>query len=218
MTNARSWRHSWLSIRAWWNWPTCSLWRASSSRPTLRGVLTDAARRPVAGATAWLASRPKGQDWQIIGRPLTTSRKGRIGLGLPARSPSRQVNLVYFPFSDSHDQALGRPVEVRVRAGVALSISRRQVRNGQRVPFRGRVAGPLARRGVTVSLQVSVGRRYRTFRAIRVTASGRGRFQTVYRFTATSRATRYSFRAVSRQSGMPYERGVSTTRTVAMTP
>ena len=190
-----------------------------SSRPTLRAVLTDTARRPIAGAHVFVATRPKGQDWQITGPPLTTSRTGRIGLRLPARSPSRQVNLVYFPFSDSHEQAVGRPAELKVRAGVALSISRRRVRNGQRVNFNGRVAGPLARRGVAVSLQVKLGRRYRTFRAIRVTASDRGRFSTAYRFTTTSRTTRYSFRAlVTRQAGMPYERGVSPTRTVVVTP
>jgi hypothetical protein len=190
-----------------------------SSRATLRGVLTDAARRPVVGAKVWIASRPSGQEWQIMGQPFTTSRKGRVGLRLPAGSPSRQVNLVYFPFSDSHEQAVGRPVELKVRAGVVLSIGRRRVHNGQRVSFSGRVAGPLARRGVTVSLQVKLGRRYRTFRAIRVTPSDRGRFRTAYRFTATSRTTRYSFRAlVPRQAGMPYERGVSPTRNVVVTP
>ena len=190
-----------------------------SSRPTVRAVLTDTARRPIAGAHVFVATRPKGQDWQITRPPLTTSRTGRIGLRLPPRSPSRQVNLVYFPFSDSHEQAVGRPAELKVRAGVALSISRRRVRNGQRVNFKGRVAGPLARRGVAVSLQVKLGRRYRTFRAIRVTASDRGRFSTAYRFTTTSRTTRYSFRAlVTRQAGMPFERGVSSTRSVVVTP
>jgi hypothetical protein len=190
-----------------------------SSLPTLRGVLLDAARRPIAGAKLWIASRPQGQEWQITGPPFTTSRKGHVGLRLRARSPSRQVNLVYFPFSDSHEQAVGRPVELDVRAGVALSISRGRVHNGERVSFSGRVAGPLARRGVTVSLQVRLGRRYRTFRAIRVTPSGRARFRTAYRFRATSRTTRYSFRAlVPRQAGMPFERGVSPTRTVVVAP
>jgi hypothetical protein len=190
-----------------------------TSHPTLRAVLTDVARRPIANAKVWVAARPKGQEWQIAGQPQTTSSRGRVGLRLPARSPSRQVNVVYFPFSDSHEQAVGRPVEVKVRAGVSLSLSRRRARNGQSVSFRGRVAGPLAKRGVTVSLQVKLGPRYRTFRSIRVTSSGRGRFRTRYRFAATSQATRYSFRAaVSRQSGMPYERGVSPIRTVVVTP
>jgi hypothetical protein len=190
-----------------------------ASRPTLRAVLTDAARRPIAGAKVWLASRVEGQDWQLTGQPYTTGRTGRVGLRLPGRTPSRQVNVVYFPFSDSHEQAVGRPVKLEVRAGVTLSVNRHRARNGQVVRFRGHVAGPLAAGGVTASLQVSVGRRYRTFRALRVTPEGGGRFSTSYRFRATAHATRYRFRVlVSRQAGLPYDRGTSPASAVAVRP
>ena len=190
-----------------------------ASRPTLRAVLTDAARQPIAGANVWIASRVEGGEWQITGRPHTTGRTGRVGLPLPARTPSRQINVVYFPFSDSHEQAVGRPVKLKVRAGATLAVSRRSARNGQRVRFRGHVAGPIAPGGATASLQVKLGRRYRTFRALRVTSIGGGRFDTSYRFNSTSHATRYRFRVlVSQQAGLPYERGTSSVTSVVVTP
>jgi hypothetical protein len=190
-----------------------------ASRPTLRAVLTDAARRPISGAKVWIASRVEGREWRITGRPQTTGRTGRVGLRLPARTPSRQINVVYFPFSDSHEQARGRPVTVNVRAGATLAVSRHRARNGQHVRFRGHVAGPLAPGGVTASLQVRLGRRYRTFRALRVTADGGGKFDTTYRFDSTSRPTRYRFRVlVSRQAGLPYERGTSRATSVVVRP
>ena len=91
--------------------------------------------------------------------------------------------------------------------------------NGQRVRFRGHVAGPIAPGGATASLQVKLGRRYRTFRALRVTSIGGGRFDTSYRFTSTSHATRYRFRVlVSQQAGLPYERGTSSVASVVVRP
>ena len=190
-----------------------------ASRPTLRAVLTDAARRPIVGAKVWVASRVDGREWQITGRPHTTGRTGRVGIRLAARTPSRQINVVYFPFSDSNDQAVGRPVKLEVRAGATLAVSRHTARNGQRVRFRGHVAGPLRPGGVTASLQVKLGRRYTTFRSVRVTADGRGRFETTYRFGSTSRPTRYRFRVlVSRQAGLPYERGTSPATSVVVRP
>ena len=190
-----------------------------ASRPTLRAVLTDAARRPLVGAKVWVASRVDGQEWQITGRPHTTGRTGRVGLRLPAHTPSRQINVVYFPFSDSNEQAVGRPVQLKVRAGATLTVSRHTAHNGQRVRFRGHVAGPLAPGGVTASLQVKLGRRYRTFRTLRVTGADAGRFTTSYRFAATSRPTLYRFRVlVSRQAGLPYERGASRATSVVVRP
>jgi hypothetical protein len=183
---------------------------AFTSRPTLRAVLTDAARHPIAGAKVWIASRVEGQEWQITGPPHITGRTGRIGMRIGSRRPSREINVVYFPYSDTHDQAVGRPVKLKVRAGVRLAVDRHRLRNGQRLRFSGAVAGPIASGGATVSLQVKVGHRFQTFRSLRVTAGDRGRFSTRYRFTATTRSARYRFRAlVSRQRGLPYARGAS---------
>jgi hypothetical protein len=189
------------------------------ARATLRARLTTAAGDAIAGAKVWTATRAEGSDWQITGQPHTTSRTGRVAFRLAARAPSRELNLVYFPYSDSHEQALGRPVKLKVRCGVRLSADRDSLRNGQSVHFTGGLAGTVPRRGVTASLQVRLGRHYRTFRQVRLRRNSGGRFRTSYRFTATSRPTRYRFRLlVLKQAGLPHERGTSPIRTVTVFP
>jgi hypothetical protein len=190
-----------------------------TSRPTLRARLTDVTRRPIVGAKVWIATRVNRGEWQISGRPHTTGRTGRIGLKLEGRTPSRDVNVVYFPFSDSHEQAVGRPVRLDVRAGVRLRVDHHRARNGGRIVFTGQVAGPLASSGAAISLQVKIGRRYRTFRTIRVTPAHNGRFRTAYRFSRTLSRARYHFRVlVPRQAGLPYENGTSDVESVLVTP
>jgi hypothetical protein len=190
-----------------------------ASRPTLRGLLTDAARHPIAAAQVWTATRIDGSDWQIVGPAHATSATGRVDFRLPAETPSRQVNLVYFPFSDTHEQAVGRPVKLNVRAGVHLTLTPHRLRNGQRVHFRGVVDGLRPGRGATASLQVRQGHRYTTFRQIRLRPASRGRFRATYRFTATRRPTRYRFRLlVLKQAGLPYERATSEVGTVLVAP
>jgi hypothetical protein len=190
-----------------------------SSSPRLRGVLTDSAQVPIAGGRVWTAVRIEGSDWQIVGRPHITSRTGRVGFRLPPESPSRQVNLVYFPYTDGHDQVVGRPVTVKVRAGVQLRLSPHHLRNGQRLHFHGLVDGVQPGRGVTAELQVKKGSRYTSFRHVEIRPASGGRFQTVYRFTGTRSRTRYRFRlVVLNQAGLPYARGASEVSTVAVTP
>ena len=190
-----------------------------ASRATLRALLSTPAGQPIAGAKVWTASRVQGSDWQITGQPHITTKTGKVAFRLPARTPSRDVNLVYFPFSDSHDQAVGRPVSLKVRCGVGLSVDHDSARNGQRVRFAGGVEPQLPGRGVTASLQVKLGSRYRTFRQVRLRPATEGRFRTTYRFRSTTRPTRYRFRLlVLKQAGLPYERGVSPTRTVIVSP
>ena len=178
------------------------------------------AGQPIVGAKVWTATRVQGADWQITGQPHTTSKTGKVAFRLPARTPSREVNLVYFPFSDSHEQAVGRPVSLKVRCGVGLSVD-----HGQRsATVSACVSRAASRRrcrarGVTASLQVKLGSRYRTFRQVRLRPATDGRFRTTYRFTSTARPTRYRFRLlVLKQAGLPYERGVSPTRTVIVSP
>ena len=190
-----------------------------SARPTLRARLTTSAGDAIAGAKVWTATRAEGSDWQITGQPHTTSKTGRVAFRLPPHAPTRQINVVYFPYSDSHEQALGRPVRLNVRCGVRLSVDRASLRNGQRVRFTGELEGTVPRGGVTASLQVKLGRHYRTFRQLRLRPSSGGRLRTSYRFTATARPTRYRFRLlILKQAGLHYERGTSPTRTVTVVP
>ncbi|MDX6697738.1 MAG: hypothetical protein QOE65_1135 [Solirubrobacteraceae bacterium] len=189
------------------------------ARPTVRAQLSDAQQRPIANAQVWLATRTEGGEWRIEGQPLLTSRTGRVGFRLTEGLPSRAVNLVYFPYSDSHEQAVGRPLALNVRAGAILHTDRRVVRNRQRVTFSGSVEGSIPAGGLSISLQARVGHRYRSFRQLRVTPESRGRFTTGYRFTATTRTTRYRFRVfVLKQSGMPFANGSSAVRTVLVRP
>jgi hypothetical protein len=112
---------------------------------------------------------------------------------------------------------VGRPVFLKVRAGVTLRTDKRVVRNGERLAFLGRVAGRIPAGGATVALQAKVGHRFRTFRQVRVTSAAAGRFVTRYRFTATTRTTRYRFRAlVLKQAGLPYETGTSPVTSVVV--
>ncbi|MEA2358194.1 MAG: hypothetical protein QOI62_1454 [Solirubrobacteraceae bacterium] len=192
---------------------------AFAARATVRGQLTDAGGRPLAGAQVWLATRAEGGEWRIDSEPLITGRTGEINFRLAGRLPSRSVNLVYFPYSDSHEQATGRPLSLKVRAGAVLRTDRHVLRNGQRVTFVGSIRGAMPAGGLSISLQAQVGHRYRSFRQLRVTPQSRGRFKTSYRFTATTRTTRYRFRvSVLKQSGMPFENGTSAVRTVLVRP
>jgi hypothetical protein len=189
------------------------------SRPTIRAHLADALQRPIAHARVWLAARNEGGEWRITGQPLLTSRTGRIGFRLLPGLPSRGVSLVYFPYSDSHEQVVGQPLALKVRAGAVLHIDKRVVRNRQRVIFSGRIEGTIPAGGLSISLQARVGNSYRSFRQLRVTPDSRGRFTTSYRFTATRLTTRYRFRVfVLKQSGMPFENGSSAVRTVLVRP
>jgi hypothetical protein len=98
---------------------------------------------------------------------------------------------------------------------LTLRTDKRVVHNGQRVTFVGRVRGRIPMRGATLGLQAKVGPRFRTFRQVRVTRTSGGRFSTSYRFTATTRTTRYRFRALLlKQAGLPYESGTSKVTTV----
>jgi hypothetical protein len=192
---------------------------AFASRPTVRGQLTDAEGQPLVGAQVWLAARTEGGEWRIEGLPLTTGKTGRMIFRLAGGLPSRSVNLVYFPYSDSHEQVIGRPLSLKVRAGAILRTDRDTLRNGQRVKFVGGVRVAIPAGGLSISLQALVGHRYRSFRQLRVTPQSRGRFRTSYRFTATTRTTRYRFRvSVLKQAGMPFANGTSAVRTVLVRP
>jgi hypothetical protein len=192
---------------------------AFGARPTIRGQLKDAAGKPLAGAQVWVATQTEGGEWRITGEPLTTGQNGVITTQLAGGLPSRTVNLIYFPYSDSHEQTVGRPLTLKVRAGAVLRTDRQVLRNGERLTFVGRIRGPIPAGGLSVSLQARVGGRYRSFRQLRVTPQSRGRFKTTYRFTATSRTTRYRFRvSVLKQTGMPFENGTSSVRTVLVRP
>jgi hypothetical protein len=109
--------------------------------------------------------------------------------------------------------ALIRPTESQVRVAVpaatSLRASRRRVRNGQSVRFRGRMRTlPVPMGGKLVEMQAHFRGRWRTFSTVHTDARGRWRFR--YRFGATVGTVRYRFRALlPREGGYPFAAGRS---------
>jgi hypothetical protein len=189
-----------------------------SQRPTIRGTLTAPSGEPIAHATVFIGQQPEGQQWRLDGAVRTDSA-GRFTYRPGARQSNRDLRVVYFPFSDSHEYAASAPLTLKVHAGLTLHVSRRSLRNGQRLTFSGRVLGQVPRAGVAVTLQAKVGRHYQSFRQLRASGRTGGRVQTVYRFQRTTTAVRYRFRLkLVRQAGLPYQGGVSPTVGVLVRP
>jgi hypothetical protein len=189
-----------------------------SQRPTIRGTLTAPSGEPIANATVFVGQQPEGQQWRLDGAVRTDSA-GRFTYRPPARQSNRDLRIVYFPFSDSHEYVASGPLTLKVEAGLTLRVSRRALRNGQRLVFSGRVLGGVPPAGVAVTLQARVGRHYRSFRQLRASSRTKGRLRTAYRFERTTQTVRYRFRLkLVRQAGLPYQGGASPTVDVLVRP
>jgi hypothetical protein len=189
-----------------------------SQGATVKGTLTTPSGEPISDATVFVGQQPEGQQWRIEGTVRTDTR-GRFVYRPAARHPNRRLRAVYFPFSDSHENATSGVLTLKVRAGMTLHVNRHMLRNGERLIFTGRVLGPVPAAGIAVTLQAKVGRHYRSFRQLRATSRTNGRIRTVYRFERTTRPARYRFRLkVVRQAGLPFQSGVSPVVSVSVRP
>ena len=175
---------------------------AATTRPRISGRLLSAAGTPISGARVWRASAATHGTWTIRSQPLTTSPTGRVSGRLPAHQGSRQVRLVYFPYSDSSENVQSISRRLAVRASTTIQLDQAGYRNGEAATFSGRITNRPLTRGKSVYLQVVVRGRWRTFGTTR--ADARGRWKLRYRFTATRQPTTYYFRAV-----VPSEHGYS---------
>jgi hypothetical protein len=188
----------------------------------LTGRLVTTAGQPIAGATLRVASRVLAGNRgfrEITGAHVVTGADGGFVYRVPPGA-SRQVRIAYQAYSRDTTFAAQRLFSLRTRAGVRLSVKPAHTRNGRRVTFRGRLrGGPKPRAGVLVVLEARVpGGRFRSFRTVRTKRKG-GRFATRYRFSRTTRTTRFSFRAVvRRQIGYAYSTGASPVRRVIVRP
>ena len=188
-----------------------------STRPRVRGRLRTASKKPIAGARVWLASRISGSQWQLARKPLITSRAGVASARLPARTPSRRVRLVYFPFADRNDHAKSPSRDLRVRATTTIHSDQGGYRNGDTLTFTGQVLKKRLIDNKSVYLQAMVRGKWRTFATTQADSSGR--WQMTHRFEATRRATRYTFRAVvPAQTGYHWATGHSRSVRVLVTP
>jgi hypothetical protein len=184
----------------------------------VRGRVRTAAGAPIAGARVWRAVRVRSREWRISGKPLVSSRTGRVSARLPAHTPSRDVRLVYFPFADSNQNA-GSPVRpLKVRATSTLHTDQGGYRNYDRAVFSGRLYGraSVANRFVLLQSQLEGGG-WQTFKTSRTDSKGRWRMKRRFRFAR--RATIYRLRIkIPRQSHWPYADGYSRTLRVIVTP
>ena len=179
-----------------------------SARPRIRGRVTTADKRPIVGARVWRAVQVAGGQWRISGKPLITSRSGDLSARLPARSPSRKIRLIYFPYTDANDSVGSAERDLRVQATTTIQSDQGGYRNGDTLTFTGRVIRTHLIKDKSVYLQAIVRGRWRTFDTTRADSSGRWRMR--HKFEATRRPTRYTFRAVvPSQTGYVWDTGYS---------
>jgi hypothetical protein len=189
----------------------------AGAKPRISGRLTSVLGAPIGGARVWRATAVAPGGWQISGAPLTTSATGRVSGRLPAHRPTRDVRLVYFPYSDSSENVQSPVRRLGVRAATTIGLDRTRYRNGDSVNFSGRITTQPVIRRKSVYLQVVVRGRWRTFDTTRAEPDGRWRLR--YRFTATRRPTAYRFRAViPSDEGYPWAAGHSRALRVMVVP
>ena len=178
------------------------------------GRLTDGSGGGVAGATLCVAVATIGVDAAPMpATTVSTDAAGRFSYRL-APGPNREVVIGY-----RHDSGqLEAAVRLRSHVRPKLALSARELRNGGRLRFRGRLPGPgQVGRVVVLQAQVKGSRRWITFR--KATSRRGGRFGAAYHFTSTTRPTTYRFRAlVPRQAGYPWAAGQSRPAAVRVRP
>jgi hypothetical protein len=177
--------------------------RVSASQTSLKGARVGVVDNPSLAAAPDLAKVRRGGRFTLRLRPRFSTRVQPILLS-----------------STGEAAACGRPLNVRVRAGLRLTVSPRQLRNGQAIRIHGGVARfKLPGQGKTVAIQARArgAASWTTVSLIRSDAAGRFHFS--YRFRKTFNRTTYEFRAVApRERGYPFMRGWSSVRRATVSP
>jgi hypothetical protein len=179
----------------------------------MRARLSTAGGLPITGARVYRAMSIAGGPWRLAAKPLVTSKTGRVSVLLPAHSPSRRVELVYFPATASNDSSRSKARLLAVRAPMSLGLSRHAVARGTRITVNARLrAGIRPGSSVLGVLQVLKRGDWQPFRQLRFTSRGHGRAHAALRL---STASTYRFRLrISAQPGLRYATGVSRARTL----
>jgi hypothetical protein len=173
-------------------------------RPTVTGQLRNLSGAPLPRALLCVATRDEREGARTRRvQWIRTDAEGRFRYRL-ARGPSRRVYFVRRTGTGANVASL----VVHVRAPVRLATSRRRLRTGQRVVFRGRLGKPFPRTSVLVELQARRETGWQTFATTR--SRHGGAFAVGYQFTRTTGVHTYKFRALVRQqSGYPFATGAS---------
>jgi len=177
----------------------------STQGATVRGDLDDASGAPVAGANVCLYETIDAEgEIRQLAQVTKTKTDGSFAVQVEP-GPSRRFELGY-RYSNQVVEKGSLYLDSAVRPSFRLR-SKGKLHNGQNVGFRGAIPGPNAA-GRGISVQARVGKKWRTFKQIKVNA--KGRFKGRYRFTSTRGLVIYRFRArVKRQGNYPYSPGSS---------
>lgn len=180
----------------------------AGGHPAVSGYLLKG-RKGVPRALVRAVSRARGQRRFHLAAVGRTTRTGHFRLRLH-RGTSRQIRLAFCEPGGGAMKAL----RLEVRASSSITASKRTVRNGQSVMFRGRLTGrPVPRTGKLVEVQAFFRGHWRTFSTTRTDRKGRWRFR--YRFDGTRGRVRYRFRVfIPTETGYPYQSGASPVRSV----
>lgn len=182
---------------------------AYGKRPRLSGRLRDSGGGSVRGRILRIVERfEPGSLPRARSRFVRTDRRGRYSVRLSA-GPSRRVQ-VRFGGDGRYLPSGSRWRRLAVLGRATLRLSKRRVRAGGRVRFRGKVGiagAEVPAPGKVVELQARE-RGERRFRTVReaLHTDARGRIRTSYRFGRFyRRPARFLFRLkVTRQAGWPY--------------
>ena len=178
--------------------------RLAFGRPaTVRGRLTTSAGTPLPATEVTVLARPSaaGTGYRAVGSVRTDSTGAFI-----YRAPGGSSRTLDFLFrGDSTYKQADDQVILRVPAKATIRVSKRVVRNGRRVMFRGRLLGPpYPAKGKVLDLQAYYRHKWRTFGTPRAGRKGNWKYR--YRFQATRGVVIYKFRIhVRATSDYPYE-------------
>jgi hypothetical protein len=177
---------------------------------TLSGRLTGPGRVPIVGAAIDVRVTPSyaGASPVLLRSPLTDS-DGRFGLRIRGGASSKSLRFAYRAHVGEAQPVAARTLTLKVRAGIALSVSPHTTSIGRSIVFRGRLlAGPIPHGGKQLVLEArSPGSSWIEFKVVRTDA--RGRYRATYRFKFAGPAD-YRFRARSEpESDYPFAGGSS---------
>ncbi len=178
---------------------------------TLSGYLAGPGGIGLQGASICVYSGVSTETTSALIGVESTDRYGRYELRVPP-GPSRNLTAVY----NSEDGQLSAWALLQVRAGVTLHFPQNPVHNKHFGYFAGHISGP-DNDGVTVVIQVQVGKNWLTFSRYR-TRNG-GRFLMRHRFTEVTSPLTFILRAqMVGAPGYPYLPGSSPPREMEILP
>jgi hypothetical protein len=186
-----------------------SIRSAYGKKVAVTGRLLTPGGRPITGARVSVLMQDKmvGARMTPAGEVVTDGTGSFRFVTTAVRS--RTIRFAYRAHLEDASFAQTTDVSLGVVAKLSLTTSRRALRNGQSVVFRGTVAGAPRNARKVVELQVRKGDSWMTFRSTRLR---NGRFSERYRFRRTRGRVTYAFRArVRQEAGFPFLTGHSKT-------